>query len=168
MDLKKPLALLIVLALAGGGWALVRWRIRATAVAGTAHDPVKPHQDQPPHGGTPIVLGDEQFHVELVRDPASGTLRAYILDGEMEDFVRISAKAFDILVDRDGRKETLTFRPVADLATGETVGDTSLFETRADWLKQVDHFKGVIKLLPIQDQVFKAVAFDFPEGNDKD
>jgi hypothetical protein len=168
MNLKKPLALLIVLALAGGGWALVRWRIRATAVAGTAHDPVKPHQDQPPHGGTPIVLGDEQFHVELVRDPASGTLRAYILDGEMEGFVRISAKAFDILVDRDGRKETLAFRPVADLATGETVGDTSLFEARADWLKQVDHFKGVIRILPIQDQVFKAVAFDFPEGNDKD
>ena len=168
MNLKQPIAVLVVLALAGGGWALVQRRIRTTAVAGTAHDQVKPHQDQPPHGGTPIVLGDEQFHVELVRDPASGTLRAYILDGEMEDFVRISAKAFDILVDRDGRKETLAFRPVADLATGETVGDTSLFEARADWIKGTDHFKGVIVNLPIQDQVFRAVAFAFPEGNDKD
>jgi hypothetical protein len=86
----------------------------------------------------------------------------------MEDFIRIGAKAFTIQVERDGRKDSLTFRPVADLATGETVGDTSLFEARADWLKQVDHFKGVIRILPIQDQVFKAVAFDFPEGNDKD
>jgi hypothetical protein len=168
MKLKKVFTLILVLALAGGGWALVRWRIRAGAVAGTAHDQVKPHENQPPHGGTPVVLGDEQFHVELVRDPASGTLRAYILDGEMEDFVRISAKAFDIQVDRGGRKETLTFKPVADLATGETVGDTSLFEARAEWLKQADHFKGLIKDLPIQDQAFKAVAFDFPEGNVKD
>jgi hypothetical protein len=168
MNYKKIIAVLIVLAVAAGGWALLRLRIQATAVAGTAHDEVKPHQDQPPHGGTAIVLGDEQFHVELVRDPAAGTLRAYVLDGEMEDFIRISAKAFDIQVDRDGKKENLTFKPVADLATGETVGDTSLFEARADWIKTVDHFKGVIKVLPIQDQTFKAVAFAFPEGNDKD
>ena len=168
MNLKKSIAVAAVLALAGGGWALVRWRIRAGAVAGTPFDQVRPHQDQPPHGGTPVVLGDEQFHVELVRDPAAGSLRAYILDGEMEDFVRISARGFTILVDRDGRKEALGFKPVADLATGETVGDTSLFEARADWLKQTDHFKGVIQTLPIQDQTFQAVAFSFPEGNDKD
>ena len=167
MSLNKPILFLIVLGLAGGGWYLVRARIRATAVAGTAHDAVKPHQDQPPHGGTPIVLGDEQFHLELVRDPAAGTLRAYVLDGEMESFIRIAAKAFDINVDLGGRKRTLTFRPVADLATGETVGDTSLFEAQADWIKTADHFKGVIKLLPIQDQTFKAVAFAFPEGNEK-
>jgi hypothetical protein len=167
MNLKRTFATVLVLVLAGGGWALVRWRIRATAVAGTAHDPVKPHVDQPPHGGTPVVLGDEEFHVELVRDPAAGTLRAYILDGEMEDFVRIHAPAFTIQADLDGRKETLTFKPVADLATGETVGDTSLFEARADWIRQADHFKGVIVNLPIHDQVYRAVAFDFPEGNDK-
>jgi hypothetical protein len=168
MSLKKPILVLIVLGLAGGGWFLVRARIRATAVAGTANDPVKPHQDQPPHGGTPVVLGDEQFHLELVRDPAAGTLRAYVLDGEMEAFIRISANSFDIEVDPGGRKQTLTFKPVADLATGETVGDTSLFEAKADWIKTADHFKGVIKLLPIQDQTFKSVAFGFPEGNEKD
>jgi hypothetical protein len=30
------------------------------------------------------------------------------------------------------------------------------------------HFKGVFRDLKIQDQTFKAVPFDFPEGNDKD
>jgi len=168
MNLKRTLAALLVLALAGGGWALVRWRIRATALAGSARDPVKPHQHRPPHGGTPVVLGDEQFHVELVRDPAAGVLRAYILDGEMEDFVRIAAKAITVQADLDGRKETLAFRPVADLATGETVGDTSLFEARADWIRSAGHFKGVIVNLPVRDQVFKHVAFSFPEGNDRD
>jgi hypothetical protein len=168
MHLKKTIALVFVLALAGGGWALVRWRIRAGAVAGTPFDQVRPHRNQPPHGGTAVVLGDEQFQLELVRDPAAGTLRAYILDGEMEDFIRISARAFTIQVDRNGRKDTLTFKPVADLATGETVGDTSLFEAQADWLRQTDRFKGVIQALPIQDQTFKTVAFAFPEGNGKD
>jgi hypothetical protein len=165
---KQPIAVLLALALAGGGWALVRRRIQATALAGTASDPVRPHQHRPPHGGTPIVLGDEQFHMELVRDAAAGTLRAYILDGELEDFIRIGAKAFTLQVERDGRKDTLAFRPVADLATGETVGDTSLFEARADWIRRTDRFKGNIINLPIRDQVFRAVAFGFPEGNDKD
>ncbi|MDR3669683.1 MAG: hypothetical protein P4L36_02505 [Holophaga sp.] len=168
MNLKKPIAVVAALALAGGGWAVLRWRIRAGAVAGSAFDTVRPHHNQPPHGGTPVVLGDDQFHMELVRDPAAGLLRAYILDGEMEDFVRISARGFTILVDRGGRQDTLTFQPVADLATGETVGDTSLFQARADWLRQTDHFKGVIQTLPVQDQTFKAVAFGFPEGSGKD
>ena len=66
------------------------------------------------------------------------------------------------------RKDTLALMPVADLATGETVGDTCLFQARAGWLKTAGHFKGVFQDLKIQDQTFKAVPFDFPEGNDKD
>ena len=45
----------------------------------------------PPHGGTPVVLGNEAYHLELVVDAASGTLQVYVLDGEMENFVRVSA-----------------------------------------------------------------------------
>jgi hypothetical protein len=168
MRWKTPLAVLVVLALAGGAWALVRARINATALAGTAHDIPKPHRDQPPHGGTAIGLGDDQFNLELVRDPAAGTLKAFVLDGEMEDFIRIKAKVLEIEAEHDGRKETLKLLPVADAATGETVGDTCLFQTRADWLKRVDHFKGTIRALAIQDQSFKSVAFAFPEGNGKE
>jgi hypothetical protein len=116
----------------------------------------------------PIVVGDEAFHLELVRDPAEGTLRAYVLDGEMEDFVRIGAPRLTLEVDREGRKDTLALLPVADLATGETAGDTCLFQAQAGWLKTADHFKGVFRDLKIQDQTFKAVPFDFPGGNGKD
>jgi len=168
MRWKTPIAVLVVLALAGGAWSLVRARINATALAGTSHDLPKPHQDQPPHGGTAIGLGDDQFNLELVRDPAAGTLKAFVLDGEMEDFIRIKARVLELEVEHDGRKETLKLLPVADAATGETVGDTCLFQTQADWLKRVDHFKGNIPSLAIQDQKFQAVAFAFPEGNSKE
>jgi hypothetical protein len=168
LRLKHAIVLLTALALIGGAWVLIRSHIRATALAGSAIDQPKPHQPIPPHRGTPVELGDEQFTIELVREPASGTLRAYILDGEMESFIRIAARQLDLEVQRPDREETLTLKPVADLATGETVGDTSLFEARADWLKSADTFKGVLKNLKIQDQVFKSVEFSFPKGNAKD
>jgi hypothetical protein len=161
MRWKTPMTVLVLLVLAVGAWGLVRARINATALAGTAHDIPKPHQDQPPHGGTAIGLGDDQFNVELVRDAASGTLKAYILDGEMEEYVRIKAKVLELVVEHDGRPETLKLLPVADAATGETVGDTCLFQARADWLKRVDHFKGTLRSLAVQDQTFKAVPFAF-------
>ena len=49
------------------------------------------HHHHPPHGGTPVVLGNEDYHLELVLDGSTGRLQAYVLDGEMEDFVRSSA-----------------------------------------------------------------------------
>jgi hypothetical protein len=168
LRLKHAIAILAVPVLVAGGWALLRSHIGATALAGSATDQPKPHQAAPPHHGTPVELGDEQFTIELVREPASGLLRAYVLDGEMESFIRIATRQLDLEVQRPGRKETLTLKPVSDLATGETLGDTSLFEARADWLKSTDTFKGVFKNLKIQDQVFKSVEFSFPEGNAKD
>jgi len=168
MRWKLPLAILILVAAAGGGWVLVRRNINAGAVAGSASDVVKPHQEQPPHGGTAVSLGDDDFQLELVRDPATGTLRAFLLDGEMESYVRIAAKALVLEVEREGRKDTLRLLPVADSATGETVGDTSLFQARADWLRRVDRFQGVIPSLAIHDQTFRLVKFKFPEGNEKE
>jgi hypothetical protein len=165
---KPATALLAALALTGGAWTLVRSHIRATALAGSAADQPKPHHAVPPHHGTPVELGDEQFTLEWVREPASGTLRAYVLDGEMEGFVRIAALQLDLLVQRAGRREHLILKPVADPATGETIGDTSLFEARADWLKSADTFKGTLRNLKVQDQTFESVAFSFPEGSTKD
>jgi hypothetical protein len=168
MRCRQVVTLLALAALAGGGWYLVRARIGGTALAGTAHDVPRPHVDQPPHGGTAVVLGDDDFNLELVRDAASGTLRAYLMDGEMEEFIRVADRQLDLEIDRDGRRRTLTLKPVADPVTGETVGDTCLFQAQADWLKQADHFKGVIKRVAIQDRTFKSIPFAFPEGTAKD
>ena len=130
--------------------------------------PVAKHQHHPPHGGTPVVLGEEMYHVELVRDAATGKLSAYILDGEMENFIRLAMPAFDMTAQVNGQSQVVTFHAVANPATGETVGDSSLFETQADWLKTTRTFDAVIPGLAIRGTTFTGVAFNFPAGNDRD
>jgi hypothetical protein len=114
------------------------------------------------------VLGDEVYHVELVRDGDSGVLQAYILDGEMENFIRSSAPSIEIDATFSGRTERLLLAAVANPATGETVGDTSLFQARADWLKATGQFDGVLRSVPVRGTTFSDVRFNFPRGNDTD
>ena len=125
------------------------------------------HQHHPPHGGTPVVLGDEQFHLELVRDAAAGTLSGYVLDDEMEEFVRIAAPSLVLDVRLGGKTQRLVLSPVADLATGETVGNTSLYQGQADWLRTEGHFDATLEPVTIQGSVFGPTPFNFPSGNDR-
>jgi hypothetical protein len=127
-----------------------------------------PHRHHPPHDGTPVELGREAFHLELVRDAAAGKLSAFVLDGEMEDFIRVTAPAFEMVATVDGAKQVLTFHAVADSATGESVGDTALFETTAGWLKTTGRFDAVLTQLEVRGTVYTNVRFNFPNGNDKD
>jgi hypothetical protein len=109
-----------------------------------------------------VELGSHQYNLELVLDAPAGKLQAYILDAHMENFVRVSAASFEVgaqLV--SGQGQTLTFKPVANSATGETVGDTSLFEAQADWLKAETAFDGVLKELAVRDSKFTNIAFQF-------
>lgn len=124
------------------------------------------HEHVPPHGGTPIVLGDELYHVELVRDAITGTLQAYVFDGELENFIRIAQPSVAITAKINGADTPLVFAAVANAATGETVGDTSLFQTQADWVKTTDRFEAVLKTITIKGRTFTDVAFKFPEGNE--
>ena len=114
------------------------------------------------------MLGSEVYHIELVLDASAGKLQAYVLDGEMENFIRSAAPAFDVLATVAGETKTLTFLPVANPATGETVGDTSLFETQADWLKTTQDFDAVLKTITVRGTTFADVKFNFPKGNDTD
>ena len=90
-----------------------------------------------------MVLGDEVYHLELVLDTQTGTLQAYVLDGEMENFVRSAAPSIEIDASVNGAAP-LILAAVANPATGETIGDTSLFEGRAEWLKAARDFDGVV------------------------
>lgn len=129
---------------------------------------VAKHEHHPPHGGTPVVLGEEIYHLEFVLDAATGRLNAYVLDGEMENFIRVAAPSFEIVATVNGRPQPLTLAAVADAATGETVGDTSLFAASADWLKTTRTFDAVLTRLDIRGTTFAGVAFNFPKGNDRD
>ena len=126
------------------------------------------HEHHPPHGGTPVVLGDEACHVELVLDAAAGTLQAFVLDAEMENFIRCSAPSIEIVARVDGAPRTLVLGAVANPATGETVGDTSLFEARADWLRATRRFDAVLRSVTVRGTTYTDVRFNFPEGNDTD
>jgi hypothetical protein len=126
------------------------------------------HEHHPLHGGTPVVLGDESYHLELVLDAASGRLPAYVFDGELENFVRSSMPSFEIVAMINGEEKTLVLHAVPNPATGETVGDTSLFEVQADWLKTIKTFDAVVPSVTIRGTTFSDVDFNFPQGNDKD
>jgi hypothetical protein len=126
------------------------------------------HEHHPPHGGTPVVLGDEVYHVELVLDAVTGRLQAYVFDGELENFIRSTVPSFEIAATTNGSSRTLVLQAVANPATGETVGDTSLFEAQADWLKATAEFDGILKSITIRGTTFADVKFNFPKGNDKD
>jgi hypothetical protein len=136
----------------------------------TAAPPGQPHKHEhhPPHGGTPVVLGDEAYHLELVRDAGTGTLQAFILDGEMENFVRSAVPSIEVVADVGGTRRTLVLAAVANPATGETVGDTSLFQAQADWLRAAGEFDAVLKSVTIRGTTFTDVRFNFPRGNDPD
>lgn len=124
------------------------------------------HAHVAPHGGTPVVLGHEAFHLELVVDAASGVMQAYVLDGEMENFVRIKEPALVVEARVGGATQVLELRAAANPATGETVGDTAQFEGQADWLKTTKEFDATLKTIAIRGTTFRDVRFNFPKGNE--
>lgn len=125
------------------------------------------HHHEPPHGGTAVVLGHEAFHLELVKEPGQPVLRAYLLDGHMEHFVRSEVPEFTVIARTGGDERPLIFRAVTDPHTGERPGDSSTFEAEADWLATVDRFDARLEGLVIRGAIFTDVPFRFPEGNEK-
>jgi hypothetical protein len=154
-----------LLAVAALGFSACSKTEPATANPGAAAQ--HKHEHHAPHGGTAVELGEELYHLELVRDASVGKLSAYVLDGELENFIRIPAPSIEIVATVAGQPQTLTLTAVANPATGEKVGDTSLFEATADWLKTTAEFDGVITAVEIKGTKFTAVAFNFPKGNEK-
>lgn len=138
------------------------------APASSVSAPAAKHEHKAPHGGTPVVLGKEVYHLELVRDPVAGKLSAYVLDGEMENFIRVTAPSFEIVATVAGQPQPLVLTAVADSATGEKIGDTTLFEVTAGWLKTTPVFDAVLTRLEIRGTAFVAIPFNFPKGNDRD
>lgn len=117
------------------------------------------HVHKAPHGGKLIELGQHAYNIEFVRDTATGTLTAYLLDGHAENFVRIAAPAIEITALSGGQKRTLALKAVANTVTGETVGNTSQFEAQADWLKSSGELNGEIAATEIRGTRFGPTAF---------
>jgi hypothetical protein len=138
-----------------------------TETAPPAKEVAHHHEHKPPHGGAPVELGEEEYHVEFVRDATAGKLQAFVMDGELEFFVRIAAPALEVTAQVAGKEEALVLQPVANNATGETVGNTSLFEAQAGWLKSATNFDAVLKEITVHGKTYTNVAFNFPKGSDE-
>ena len=149
-----------LVAMALGGSACNRSAAPAPAAA------VAAHQHVAPHGGTAVELGREEFHLELVLDPPAGRLTGYVLDGELEKFVRIAAPSLRLVARVKDTDQPLEMHAIASAATGETVGDTSQFEATADWLKTTTRFDARLPEIIIRGKTYRDVSFNFPKGNE--
>ncbi|HWC61322.1 MAG TPA: hypothetical protein VHC44_16635 [Verrucomicrobiae bacterium] len=140
---------------------------KSESTTASSQGAVHKHEHHPPHGGAPVELGEEEYHVEMVLDAPAGKMQAFVLDGELENFIRVAAPALEVDAQVSGHEEKLMFHPVANTATGEKVGDTSLFEAQADWLKTTPTFDGVLKEITVRTKTYTNIAFNFPKGSDE-
>jgi hypothetical protein len=126
------------------------------------------HEHHAPHKGTLVELGEEFAHLELVLNAQTGTLTAYVLDGEAEQSVRIAQPTIEVRLRLPGSSNTLemTLSASANPLTGETVGESSQFQAQSDALKSVSRFSGIVKHVTAKGGTFDNVAFRFPEGNE--
>ena len=129
------------------------------------HPHAGPHHHEPPHGGAGVTLGDEEAHIEFLVDAEAGTVTAWFFKPHMERYLRIKAESFVVLARLPDGEARLTFAAVANAGTGETIGDTSQFVARADWLASVVSFDAVLPEVSIRGRVYRSVAFNYPKGN---
>lgn len=102
----------------------------------------------PPHHGTLIELGNEEYHAELVHDEKAKTVTIYVLDSEAKKAVPIDAKEIVINLKHDGNPEQ--FPLTADPDTGDPEGKSSRFVSKdAELGEDLDH-KGADPQLSIK------------------
>jgi hypothetical protein len=123
--------------------------------------PATTHEHRAQHGGVLVELGDEFAHVELVLDPDTATLTAYVLDGEAEESVRLKQPSLSIAVETSSSTPPrfLELPAQASILTGETVGDSSEFAATAAWLRGTPRIKGRIVDIEVKGQEFRDVRF---------
>ncbi len=126
-----------------------------------AAPPAHSHHHEATHGGVLVELGEHQFNLEFKFDEARGVLQAWVLDGHAENFVRIAQRGLEVQATATDRARVLDFVAVADPMTGETVGDTALFEVPAEWLRTAKAFDGRLKAITVRGVTFTDVAFRF-------
>ncbi|HKB90994.1 MAG TPA: hypothetical protein VKC60_10805 [Opitutaceae bacterium] len=139
------------------------------------------HEHAAPHGGTLVVLGEETYHLEFVRDSVEGKMTVYVFDGELDNFIRSSSRVVTVQASFERSAQMITsenpakqgslwldLNAVANPATGESIGDTAMFEAQGDWLKSVSQFDGLIESVAIRGRTFTDVKFNFPRGSGKE
>jgi hypothetical protein len=121
-------------------------------------------QKRGPHGGTPVLIEDHKFHLELVRDGEAGLMQAYVLDDHLEKYVSVRETNFIMTATFAGRTNRLDLKRVAKSGSEKVPASSSLFEGRADWVKAATNFAGGIPSITLKGQTFTNISFPFPKG----
>ena len=131
------------------------------------HDHVhsEPHYHEPPHGGAGVTLGDEDTHIEFLAEPNTGIVYAWFYKPHMSSYLRVEFESFYVMVKRPNGELKMKFEAVANPGTGETVGDTSQFVAKADWIEEGKSFDAVLPEITVLGKVYQNMAFNYPKGN---
>ena len=134
---------------------------------GAGHSGSGVHYHAPPHGGILVELGEHGYGYNLefyLED--QGFLQIFVWDAHVDNLVRIKQEKIDLLVpDGNGTQKTIVCAAVADAATGETVGNTSLFATSKSIVDQLP-LKGVIPSIKVIGKTYENVPFEFTKNSD--
>lgn len=118
----------------------------------------------PPHGGTPVIVGEDEFHLELVLDTEAATMQAYVLDGHLEGYVQVTETGFEMIAISGDDSNALEFTRAAYPGTTSVPQKSALFEAQADWLKSAKEFEGKISTITLGGKTFTNISFPFPKG----
>lgn len=125
------------------------------------------HLHQPLRGGILYELGKHGsgHNLELVTNDM-GQLELFALDAHAENYVRIAQKQINLrLSDSNESITILPLHAVADPATGETVGNTSLFRSASPVIDLLP-LKGSLTSLSIGSSKYENTPIQF-SGNPK-
>jgi len=119
------------------------------------------HVHEPLLGGQLMALGEHGsgYNLELLIDEKN-RFSVYILDAHAENFVRIEQEYLQVDLS-NGNKTSLALDAVADSATGETVGNTSHFQSKGT-VENLLPLKGLIQMIEIGSKQYSAIEFFFP------
>jgi hypothetical protein len=141
---------------------------KTTQVAADDHDKHDhDHDHDAPHGGALVVVGDEAGHVELVLDPETGKLTAYVLDAHAEDAVPVAHAELKLAVTLEKEGVDLPeAKEILLLAVNPADGKAAEFAAVVEELKGAKEFDVALEVIRIGDKEHKGIAFRFPEGKD--
>jgi len=112
---------------------------KPAAKGGHDHDHAHGHESGP-HKGSLVVLGDEEYHAEVVHNDETHEVTIYLLDGKVEKAVPVELT--ELAIRGKVGTETKEFKLPAAPLEGETGGKTSRFSLKDEKLAEAVDTKG--------------------------
>lgn len=119
----------------------------------------EPHTHTAPRGGTLVELGNHEANLEIVFDPAAGSVSVYVLDAHAENAIRSPDASLPavLTLDEGGEPIELQLEAVASSLTGETVGDSSHFTASSPRLVGAAGFTIKVDRLVVRGAEYRSV-----------